>query len=68
MAVGALTAIAFMVIDGVLADSPIYYSLGASLVTYVVVSLATPPTAAAVLANWDRRVAGEAAEEELVKA
>jgi SSS family solute:Na+ symporter len=64
MAVGALTAIAFMVIDGVLADSPIYYSLGASSVTYVVVSLATPATGAAVLARWERRLAGKADEEE----
>ncbi|ANZ38903.1 sodium:solute symporter [Lentzea guizhouensis] len=68
MAAGSLTAIAFMVLDGVLADSPIYYSLGASLVTYVVVSLATPPTDPAVLAAWNRRVAGKATEEELVKA
>lgn len=71
MAVGAVTAIAFMVIDGVLADSPIYYSLGASLVTYVVVSLLTPRTDGAVLANWETRVAGHATdddEEELVKA
>ncbi|KOV81580.1 sodium:solute symporter [Nocardia sp. NRRL S-836] len=66
MAMGSLTAITFMVLDGVLADSPIYYSLGASLVTYVVVSLATPPTDPAVLAAWNRRVAGGATEEELV--
>lgn len=68
MAVGALTSITFMIVDGVLADSPIYYSLGASLVTYVVVSLATPATDPAVLARWERRVAGQAEEEELVNA
>ena len=44
MAVGALTAIGFMVFVDVYANEAIYYSLGASLVTYVVVSLATPPT------------------------
>ncbi len=68
MAVGSLTAIGFMVFVDVYANEAIYYSLGASLVTYVVVSLATPATDAAVLANWDRRVAGDATEEELVKA
>ena len=52
----------------VYANEAIYYSLGASFVTYVVVSLATPATDAAVLANWDRRLAGESTEEELVTA
>ncbi|MGW6933298.1 sodium:solute symporter [Lentzea sp. NPDC054927] len=69
MAVGSLTAIGFMVFVDVYANEAIYYSLGASFVTYVVVSLATPATDAAVLANWDRRVAGEGSdEEELVHA
>jgi SSS family solute:Na+ symporter len=68
MAVGSLTAIGFMVFVDVYANEAIYYSLGASLVTYVVVSFATPATDAAVLANWDRRVAGDATEEELVNA
>ncbi|NGY63890.1 sodium:solute symporter [Lentzea sp. NEAU-D13] len=64
MAVGSLTAIGFMVFVDVYANEAIYYSLGASFVTYVVVSLATPATDPAVLARWDRRVAGEATEEE----
>ncbi|MFJ8965479.1 sodium:solute symporter [Lentzea sp. NPDC102401] len=68
MAVGSLTAIGFMVFVDVYANEAIYYSLGASFVTYVVVSLATPPTSPEVLANWDRRVAGDATEEELVNA
>ncbi|WP_439660427.1 sodium:solute symporter [Lentzea sp. HUAS TT2] len=68
MAVGSLTAIGFMVFVDVYANEAIYYSLGASFVTYVVVSLATPPTSPEVLANWDRRVAGDATEEELVTA
>ncbi|GLZ34666.1 solute:Na+ symporter, SSS family protein [Lentzea sp. NBRC 105346] len=61
MAVGAITAVAFMVIDGVLANTPIYYSLGASLVVYIVVSLVTPPTDAATLEVWNSRT-----EKELV--
>jgi SSS family solute:Na+ symporter len=68
MAAGSLTAIGFMVFVDVYANEAIYYSLGASFVTYVVVSLATPATDPAVLANWDRRVAGDATEEELVNA
>ncbi|TWP52228.1 sodium:solute symporter [Lentzea tibetensis] len=67
MAVGSLTAITFMVIDGVLANTPIYYSLAASFVVYVGVSLVTPPTEASVLRVWESRVAGESAEKELVK-
>ena len=72
MASGALTAIGFMVLVDVYANEAIYYSLGVSLVTYVAVSLLTPPTDTAVLAHWDRRVAGEVTgddeKEELVKA
>ena len=64
MALGSLTAIGFMVFVDVYANEAIYYSLGASLVTYVVVSLATPATSPEVLAHWERRVAGEATEEE----
>ena len=64
MAAGSLTAIGFMVFVDVYAHEAIYYSLGASLVTYVAVSLATPPTPAEVLAAWDRRVAGQADDEE----
>jgi SSS family solute:Na+ symporter len=68
MAVGSLTAIGFMVFVDVYANEAIYYSLGSSFVTYVVVSLATPATDPAVLAQWDRRLAGEETEEELVNA
>jgi solute:Na+ symporter, SSS family len=49
--------------DGVYANEPIYYGLAASLVSYIVVSLATRPTDPAVRAAWDRRVAGAAAQE-----
>ena len=66
MAVGSLTAIGFMVFVDVYANEAIYYSLGSSFVTYVVVSLATPATDPAVLVRWDRRLAGAETEEELV--
>ncbi|GAO09046.1 putative Na(+)/solute symporter [Streptomyces lydicamycinicus] len=58
VAVGGLTVIGLMVSLGVLANEPIYYGLLASLVAYVGVSLATPPTDAAVLAAWRARLAG----------
>lgn len=60
VAVGGLTVIGLMVSLGVLANEPIYYGLLASLVAYVGVSLATPPTDAAVLAAWRARLAGHA--------
>jgi SSS family solute:Na+ symporter len=47
---------------GILANEPIYYGLLASLATYVIVSLATPATDAAVLAAWRERLAGRAPE------
>lgn len=47
---------------GILANEPIYYGLLTSLVVYVVVSLATPPTDAVTLAAWRERVAGRGAE------
>ncbi|MGY5125847.1 sodium:solute symporter [Streptomyces nigrescens] len=58
VAVGGLTVIGLMVSLGVLANEPIYYGLIASLVAYVAVSLATPPTDAAVLAAWRARLSG----------
>ncbi|MET9555073.1 sodium:solute symporter [Streptomyces sp. NPDC006645] len=59
MVVGGLSVIGLMTAYGILANEPIYYGLIASLVVYVVVSLATKPTDAAVLAAWRRRLAGE---------
>lgn len=50
--------IVLMAVYGILANQPIYYGLLASLAVYVVVSLATPPTDAAVLAAWRERLAG----------
>jgi SSS family solute:Na+ symporter len=51
-------------LDGIYANEPIYYGLAASAVVYIAVSLLTKPTDPAVMQNWQRRVAGEAAEEE----
>ncbi|WP_432073677.1 sodium:solute symporter [Streptomyces wuyuanensis] len=62
--VGGVAVIALMWKFGILANEPIYYGLLASLVTYVVVSLATRPTDEAVLANWRERLAGRDPEAE----
>lgn len=50
MALGSLTSLAFMVIDGLDANTPIYYSLAIGLVSFVVVSLLSrrPQAAASV--------------------
>jgi len=59
MGVGTVVTLGTMFIVGdVLANEPIYYGLAASLVSYVVVSLLTPRTPEAVLAEWDHRLAG----------
>ncbi|GAA0647201.1 hypothetical protein GCM10009535_26210 [Streptomyces thermocarboxydovorans] len=63
VAVGGVAVIGLMAGYGILANEPIYYGLLASLATYVVVSLATPPTDAAVLAAWRERLAGRGAPE-----
>lgn len=59
MVVGGLSVVGLMIAYGILANEPIYYGLLASLAVYVVVSLATKPTDAAVLAAWRLRLAGE---------
>ncbi|MGW1001665.1 sodium:solute symporter [Streptomyces sp. NPDC002520] len=60
--VGGLAVIGLMAAFGILANEPVYYGLLASLAAYVVVSLATRPTDAAVLANWRERLAGRSPE------
>ncbi len=60
--VGGLAVVALMVRYGILANEPVYYGLLASLLAYVVVSYATKPTEAAVLAVWRERLAGRGAE------
>ncbi|WP_028925864.1 sodium:solute symporter [Pseudonocardia acaciae] len=58
MTVGSLVAIVSMVVKGLDANEPIFYGLGAGLVVYVAVSLATPPTDSNVLTAWRHRLAG----------
>ncbi|GAA2536775.1 sodium:solute symporter [Streptomyces levis] len=60
--VGGVAVVVLMATHGVLANEPVYYGLLASLAAYVVVSLATPATDAAVLAAWRERLAGRPAE------
>jgi SSS family solute:Na+ symporter len=58
MAVGTVVTLGTMFVVGdVLANEPIYYGLGASLIVYVVVSLLTPRTSPEVLQVWDDRLA-----------
>jgi solute:Na+ symporter, SSS family len=59
MAVGTLVTLGTMAVVGdVLANEPIYFGLVSSLITYIVVSLATPRTSTEVLRVWDDRLAG----------
>ncbi|WP_406402239.1 sodium:solute symporter [Streptomyces sp. NBC_00879] len=62
--VGGIAVIGLMASYGILANEPIYYGLLLSLAAYVIVSLATRPTDAAILANWRERLAGRGAEDE----
>ncbi|MEU6484801.1 sodium:solute symporter [Streptomyces sp. NPDC046887] len=68
VAVGGLTVVGLMAAFGVLATEPIYYGLLASLVAYLAVSLATPPTDPAVLAVWKARLAGHDPAEDAAAA
>ncbi|MFI7006964.1 sodium:solute symporter [Streptomyces sp. NPDC050145] len=68
IAVGGLAVVGLMWHYGILANEAVYYGLAASLVTYVVVSLATKATDAAVLANWRDRLAGRGGESETPEA
>ncbi|APE21764.1 MULTISPECIES: sodium:solute symporter [Streptomyces] len=61
--VGGLAVIGLMWTYGILANEPVYYGLLASLAAYVIVSLATRPTDAAVLAHWRARLAGQETPE-----
>ncbi|MFD8232650.1 sodium:solute symporter [Streptomyces sp. NPDC059696] len=60
--VGGLAVVVLMATYGILANEPVYYGLLASLAAYVIVSLATPATDAAVLAAWRERLAGPSPE------
>jgi SSS family solute:Na+ symporter len=61
--VGGFAVVGLMAGYGVLANEPVYYGLLSSLAAYVVVSLATRPTDAAVLAVWRARLAGRPGPE-----
>ncbi|MCB8905196.1 MULTISPECIES: sodium:solute symporter [unclassified Streptomyces] len=61
--VGGLAVIGLMWTYGILANEPVYYGLLASLAAYVIVSLSTRPTDAAVLAHWRARLAGRETPE-----
>lgn len=58
---GGLSVIGLMWWYGILANEPVYYGLLTSLAVYAVVSLATKPTDAQVLAAWRERLAGRGA-------
>ena len=60
MGVGTVVTLGTMFVVGdVLANEPIYYGLGASLVVYVIASVLTPRTSPEVLQIWDDRLAGK---------
>jgi solute:Na+ symporter, SSS family len=60
MAVGTVATLATMVVVGdIYANEPIYVGLGVGLLVYVAGSLLSRPTAPEILAEWDRRSAGE---------
>jgi len=61
MAVGCLVVVVLMARDGLLANSPIYYSLVASLVVFVGVSLVTRSSHPERLEAWERQLRGEPA-------
>ncbi|TCP53989.1 SSS family solute:Na+ symporter [Tamaricihabitans halophyticus] len=63
MIIGSAVVLLTMFTNGLLAEEAIYYGLGASLLSYVLVSLVTARTEAEVLDNWERRLAGEPATE-----
>jgi solute:Na+ symporter, SSS family len=60
MAAGTMATLVTMAVLGdIEANEPIYVGLAAGLVVFVAGSLVSRPTAAEVLAEWDRRSAGE---------
>ena len=68
IATGGAVVVIFMLKDGLLADSPIYFGLLASLVAYVVVSLRTTPTPEQQLVAWEQRLEGNGATDQPVPA
>lgn len=68
IATGGAVVVIFMLKDGLLADSPIYFGLLASLVAYIVVSLRTTPTSEQQLAAWEQRLEGKGATDQAAPA
>ncbi len=69
MAVGtAATLITMVVVGDIYANEPIYVGLGTGLLAYLIGSMTTRPTAPEVLAEWDRRSAGQGVERPAVRA
>jgi SSS family solute:Na+ symporter len=67
MAAGTVATLVTMTVLGdIEANEPIYVGLAAGLVVFVVGSLVSRPTAPEVLAEWDRRSSGAAAETSVV--
>jgi len=63
MLVGAIATVASMLIIGdILATEPVYYGLGTSLMTFIIVSLTTASTSDDVLQEWTRRTTGRPKE------
>jgi SSS family solute:Na+ symporter len=62
MAVGTVATLVAIFRFGIEANEPIYWGLVSGLVVYVAGSLLSKPTDPAVLAEWDRRSRGQAAE------
>lgn len=58
MLAGAVAVVVTMAALGTMAEEAIYAGLGASLLGYVLASLATAPTEEAVLHRWRERLAG----------
>ncbi len=59
IAVGVgVTLITMVIVGDIYANEPIYYGLASSAIAYVAVSLATPPTDPAIMAEWEARNAG----------
>jgi SSS family solute:Na+ symporter len=63
MVVGAVVVVVSMIVDGLMANEPIYYGLIASFVSYVIASALTPRTETVILRAWKERLAGERAVE-----
>ncbi|RLP81309.1 sodium:solute symporter [Mycetocola lacteus] len=60
---GTVAVIITMFATDILANEPIYFGLGTSLVTYVVVSLLTKPTEPEIMTEWTRRLSASDSED-----